>query len=366
MIPRGSKGAPSFLAPRSLRDGRRFCGPSAFAASRDLRFCGARLSRDSGRMSSAPFPVETLRAAPILIGGPTASGKSALALALAEREAESGGGALINADSMQVYADWRILSARPPEEEASRAPHLLYGHRDAALPFSVGDWLRDAREALEICAAKGWRPIVVGGTGLYFEALTRGLAEIPPIPPELRAESAARIAAGDAAAMIEDLDDETRAKIHLANPRRVQRAWEVLKGTGRGLAEWGRLTPPPVLPLAATRAAVLNPDRDWLLERIGARFSAMMAEGAADEARKVWERRLPPELPGLQAHGAPELLGWLEGRWSLEEAETRAVVNTRRYAKRQATWFRHRTQGWLRLTEQDYCANNALSRYFPL
>lgn len=298
---------------------------------------------------------------PILIGGPTASGKSALALALAERD----GGASINADSMQIYADWRILSARPDAQEAARVPHLLYGHRDAALPYSVGDWLREVRGALETCAAKGWRPVFVGGTGLYFEALTKGLAEIPPIPPGLRAETAARIAAEGTARLLAELDAETLETLDRANPRRVQRAWEVLKGTGKGLAAWARETPPPLLPLDSCVAVALTPDRDWLLARIERRFDLMLAEGALEEARKVLARGLDPQIPGLQAHGAPELMGLLQGRWSFEEARARAIVNTRRYAKRQDTWLRNRAKGWLKLSEKEYCADDVLSRYFP-
>ncbi len=301
------------------------------------------------------------KAPPILIGGPTASGKSALAVAVAERD----GGASINADSMQVYADWRLLSARPSEAEAARIPHLLYGHRDAALPYSVGDWLREAKEALELCAAKGWRPVFVGGTGLYFEALTKGLAEIPPIPPELRAETAERIAREGTAGLLAELDAETLEVLDRANPRRVQRAWEVLKGTGRGLAHWARETPPPLLPLTACVAVALTPDRDWLLPRIEIRFDQMLAEGALEEARKVLARGLPPQIPGLQAHGAPELTAYLQGRMSFEAAREKAIVNTRRYAKRQDTWFRNRARDWLKLSEQDYCADDAISRYFP-
>lgn len=269
---------------------------------------------------------------PVLISGPTASGKSALALEIADMT----GGPVVNADALQVYADWRILTARPGEADLARAPHLLYGHVGFEQPYSVGDWLAQVR-AIPLVPA----PVIVGGTGLYFRALTEGLAEIPPVPPEIEAEARAlppdRLAAA--------LDARTAARIDLANPRRVQRAWAVLRATGRGLAAWQDATPPPHLPLDSVQALVVDAPPEWLTPRIERRFGAMMAEGALEEARAVLPR-WDPALQAAQAIGAAELIAHLRGEISLDEATARAVVATRQYAKRQRTWFRARMRSW--------------------
>ena len=271
-------------------------------------------------------------ARPVLIAGPTASGKSALALAIAE----TGGGVVVNADALQVYADWRVLSARPSAEEEARAPHALYGHVGRETTYSVGHWLREVAPLLD-----GPRPIVVGGTGLYFSALTEGLAEIPATPPEIRAQADA-IALPD---LVAGLDAETRERIDLANRARVQRAWEVMRATGRGIAAWQADTPPPLLPLPRAQPIVLRPDPAWLNARIARRFDAMLQEGALDEARAAlphWQ----PAAPWARAIGAPELVAHLRGETDLATAREAAIIASRQYAKRQRSWFRSRMGKW--------------------
>lgn len=278
-------------------------------------------------------------ALPVLIAGPTASGKSALALEIARNQ----GGVIVNADALQVYENWRILSARPSPEDVATAPHLLYGHipRDAA--YSVGHWLREVAPLL-----RGARPIITGGTGLYFTALTRGLADIPPVPAAIRAEADIR-RQRDLAGMIAALDPATRARIDTANPMRVQRAWEVWRATGRGLAEWQEGTPPPLLPLAQAQPLVLDATKPWLDARIARRFEQMLAVGALDEVRANlpgWD----PARPSAKAIGAPELIAHLRGEIPLPEAATRATIATRQFAKRQRTWFRARMRDWRWIT----------------
>lgn len=274
------------------------------------------------------------REAPVLIAGPTASGKSALALELAARD----GRMVVNADALQVYGCWRLLTARPSAEEEVQVPHRLYGHVGREETYSVGHWLRDVRAML------GEKIVIVGGTGLYFRALTEGLAEIPAIPAEVRQEADA-LRANDPAAMVAALDPETAAQIDLANGARVQRAWEVLRATGRGIADWQRDTPLPDLPRPKAEALVLKPDVDWLNARIDRRFDMMMAQGALDEARQelpYWE----PTRPSARAIGAPELIALLQGRLGLEEAIAAAKLASRQYAKRQRTWFRSQMGAW--------------------
>ncbi len=271
----------------------------------------------------------------MLIAGPTASGKSALAMELAARD----GRVIVNADALQIYGCWRVLTARPSVAEEAALPHALYGHlaRDAA--YSVGHWLREVAGLLDR------RVVIVGGTGLYFSALTEGLAEIPPVPPAVRAE-ADRIRTGAGFAVLRDgLDAATAARIDLANPMRVQRAWEVLQATGRGLAEWQAATPPPLLPLGRVEALVLRPQVDWLNERIDRRFDAMVATGALDEVaaeRPFWTA----DAAYARAIGAPELMAHLDGAMPLDAAVAAAKVASRQYAKRQRTWFRSRMGGW--------------------
>ncbi len=280
------------------------------------------------------------REAPVLIAGPTASGKSALALEIALAR----GGAIVNADALQVFADWRILTARPSVAETALAPHHLYGHVPGTEPYSVGHWLRDAGPCLSEA-----RPIIVGGTGLYFTALTEGLADIPPTPPGIRAEADARIAEAGHGPLLDELDPATRARVDVMNPVRVQRAWEVQRTTGRGLAAWQDETGPPLLPVSGVTALVVEASRDWLSPRIEARFDAMLEAGVLDEARA----NLPgfrPDLPSSKAIGAVELTEHLRGRMSLSDARTRTITLTRQYAKRQRTWFRARMSDWDWLT----------------
>lgn len=278
---------------------------------------------------------------PILIAGPTASGKSELALHIAEAQ----GGVIVNADALQVFDGWRVLTARPPAADEARAPHRLYGHVPFDGDYSVGHWLRDVVPLL----TGPERPIIVGGTGLYFTALTEGLADIPPTPPAIRVQADALRSSGDLAALLADLDAETRARIDTQNPMRVQRAWEVLKTTGRGLADWQDATPAPLLPLAAAQALVLMPDRDWLNDRIVRRFDLMIGAGALDEARANLPR-WDPALLSAKAIGAPELIAHLRGQMTLEDARDAAVIATRQYAKRQRSWFRARMQDWRALS----------------
>ena len=274
---------------------------------------------------------------PVLIAGPTASGKSGLALKLAERQ----GGVIVNADALQVYACWRVLTARPSAADEALVPHRLYGHVGRDQDYSVGHWLREVAQVL----ASDARPIIVGGTGLYFTALTAGLAAIPAIPAMVRAEGDARRRAGDVAGMLAGLDPATRAAIDRQNPARVQRAWEVLRATGRGLADWQAATGPALLPLARAQALVLAPDPAWLGARIDARFDAMMAAGALDEVRA----QLPhwnPAQPSARAIGARELVAYLRGEIGRDHAVALARIASRQYAKRQRTWFRSRMAGW--------------------
>jgi tRNA dimethylallyltransferase len=280
---------------------------------------------------------------PVLIAGPTASGKSALALEIAEQL----GGAIINADSMQVYDGWRVLTARPAPSDEARARHMLYGHVPQEADYSAGQWLREVAPLL----AEGPRPIIVGGTGLYFAALTEGLAEIPPTPADVRAKADALRLGGDLHAglsrMIAALDAATAARIDLQNPMRVQRAWEVQRATGRGLADWQDATPPPLLPLAQCHALLLDADRDWLNARIAVRLDTMIGAGALDEVRANMEQ--PASRQSAKAIGAPELAAYLRGEHSLEAATEAATIATRQFAKRQRTWFRARMTGWQRI-----------------
>lgn len=280
-----------------------------------------------------------------LIAGPTASGKSALAVRVAERL----GAAVVNADSMQVYADLHALSARPSAAELERAPHRLYGHVDGAEAYSVGRWLG---EALAVLAEPGPK-VVVGGTGLYFRALTVGLAEIPPVPEALRAEQAERFAAvGEAAfrAALAHVDPAAEARIAPADRQRLVRAAAVHAATGRSLSDWQAATRPP---LTRYRALVLEPPRPLLYARCDARFEAMLAAGALEEARALLARDLPERQPVLRALGVQALGAHLRGEATLAEATAIAKTETRNYAKRQLSWFRNQNGAWPRLTGAD-------------
>ena len=281
----------------------------------------------------------------VLIAGPTASGKSALALALARDRA----GDIVNADSMQVYGDLRVLTARPSASDERAAPHRLYGHVDGAENYSVGRYLRDAAGALEATWEAGRLPIVVGGTGLYFKTLLEGLSEIPPVPASVRDEvrrQAERSTPGDMHTWLAACDPESAERLQPADVLRVQRALEVYRATGRPLASFrGSKTPGPLAGVETVRL-FLAPDRETTRARIDARFLAMLRDGALDEVGALAARDLDPMLPIMRAHGVPALLAHLRGEISLEEAIAIGQADTRRYAKRQFTWFRHQMPGW--------------------
>lgn len=272
---------------------------------------------------------------PVLIAGPTASGKSALALHIAKSQ----GGVVVNADALQVYDGWRILTARPDDDELAQADHALYGHVPFDAPYSTGHWLRDVAQLLA-----GKRPIIVGGTGLNFLALTQGLADIPQTPPALR--TAAK--AVPLSQLLQDLDDKTTTRIDTNNRMRVQRAWEVLQVTGRSMADWQDDTPPPLLPPQDAVRITLDVPVDWLNDRITRRFEQMLDLGVLAEAEAMlptWE----PSHQSSKAIGAPELMAYLQGEMTLAAARDAAIIASRQYAKRQRTWFRSKHKEWAKL-----------------
>ena len=276
----------------------------------------------------------------ILIAGPTASGKSALALELAQKH----GGVIINADSMQVYRDLRIITARPTGDEEQRVPHRLYGHVDAVENYSVGRWVTEAAQALADARSRARPAILVGGTGLYFSTLTRGIAAVPPIPAEIRRDVRDRLEAEGVAALhaeLDKLDPTTAARLKPGDRARITRALEVVLATGRSLTDWHGDNMPARLNLAAAAKVFLMPQRDELGLRIDARFDAMMAAGALEEVRGLTARNLDPSLPAMKAHGVPWLIHHLRGEIAMAEAVAQAKRDTRRYTKRQATWFRN-------------------------
>lgn len=276
----------------------------------------------------------------VLIAGPTASGKSALALELAL----NAGGIVINADSMQVYRDLRTITARPTPDEEVRVPHRLYGHVDAAVNFSAGAWVTDAAQTLGEAQAEDRLPIFIGGTGLYFKALTAGLSVVPPIPAEVREDVRARLEENGVEALHAELarrDSRAAERLNLRDRTRIARALEVIEATGRSLLDWHYEGQPPLLPKDSFRAVFLAPERDELYARIDARFDAMLGTGALAEVERLAARHLDPLLPAMKAHGVPALIRHLRGELSLEEAATIGRADTRHYAKRQFTWFRH-------------------------
>ena len=281
----------------------------------------------------------------VLIAGPTASGKSALALALAEKI----GATIINADSMQVYRDLRIITARPTPRDEARAPHRLYGHVDAAENYSVGRWCVDAAAAIAAARQAGSLPIVVGGTGLYFKLLTQGLARIPPIPPELRASIRTRLQTEGVAALYADLsarDPHTARRLMPADRARIVRALEVISATGRSLSDWHRDGMQPVLHARDAVQIFLAVDRAELYRRIDVRFDAMLAAGVLEEVRMLHARHLDLALPAMKAHGVPWLIRHLSSEIDLAAAADAAKRDTHRYTKRQVTWFRHQLPDW--------------------
>ncbi|HEV3501449.1 MAG TPA: tRNA (adenosine(37)-N6)-dimethylallyltransferase MiaA [Bradyrhizobium sp.] len=276
----------------------------------------------------------------VLIAGPTASGKSALALELAQKA----GGVIINADSMQVYRDLCIITARPTPQQEALVPHRLYGHVDAAMNFSAGSWVADAARALAEVRGQNRLPIFVGGSGLYFKALTRGLSAVPPIPAEIRERVRTRLERDGVEALHAELAQRDPATAERLKPRdrtRIARALEVVEATGRSLTDWHRDGLPPLLPPGEFSALFLAPDRDRLYARIDARYDAMLAAGAREEVAALAARHLDPLLPAMKAHGVPALIRHIRGEITLDEAAVIGRADTRHYAKRQFTWFRH-------------------------
>lgn len=275
----------------------------------------------------------------LLVAGPTASGKSALALALAERL----GGVVINADSMQVYRELRVITARPTVAEEALVPHRLYGVRPAAEAASVAWWRGEALAAMAEAHAAGRLPILCGGTGMYFASLTQGLSDIPAIPEAAREQARRLLAEEGAAALHARLmaeDPLTAGRLRPSDSQRIARAWEVWRGTGRGLAAWqadGGTGPAPW----RFAAILIDPPREALRSAIAARWAAMLHGGAIEEVRALVAQGLDPALPAMRAHGVPELAAFLAGRVNLADASARAMLNTGQYTKRQATWFRH-------------------------
>jgi len=284
----------------------------------------------------------------ILIAGPTASGKSALALSLAREF----GGAIVNADSMQVYRDLRVLTARPTPGEESEAPHLLYGHVDAAQNYSVGFWLKDFAAVLASLAAERRTAVIAGGTGMYFKAALYGLSYIPAVPESVRAVVRVRFEGQTPQEMhrvLSALDPLSAGKLQETDPQRLLRALEVFEATGKPLASFQGARAAPLLDEAVCAAFFVAPPRKDLYARIDARFDAMLAQGALEEVRALRLRSLDPALPAMRAHGVPHLIAHLEGRLSLDEAAARGKLDTRHYAKRQFTFARHQLPGfsWL-------------------
>jgi tRNA dimethylallyltransferase len=281
----------------------------------------------------------------ILIAGPTASGKSGAALALAERM----NGTAINADSMQVYRELAVVTARPTPEEIAAVPHRLYGMVPAAEAYSVGRWLEDAGASIEEARGEGRLPILVGGTGLYFKALLEGLSPIPDIPAEIRAswrEQSARLGPEALYDELQARDHVMAARLRPSDPQRVVRALEVIDATGVSLAEWQGSEGTPLLKSDRTLKLVVAPERVPLYAAIDARFDRMIAGGAIEEVRALMALHLDPGLPVMRAHGVHEIAAYLAGAMTLEEAVAKAKTESRRYAKRQMTWLKRFMADW--------------------
>ncbi len=284
----------------------------------------------------------------MVIAGATATGKSALALDLAERS----GGVIINADASQLYSDLRILSARPPAADEARAPHRLYGVLDAAEPASAAHWAALARAEIAAAQGRGQLPIVTGGTGLYLRTLLDGIAPVPPVDPAVRAAVMAMPVADAHAALVRE-DPDAAAKLAPADRTRVYRALEVVRATGRTLRSWQGASTGGIAASVALSAWVVEVPRDVLAGRIAARVAAMIAAGAVAEVELLLARNLPPMLPAMKAIGVPELAAVIGGTASLAEAEIAMAAATRRYAKRQRTWFANQCAGWRRIASAE-------------
>jgi len=281
-------------------------------------------------------------AAPILIYGPTASGKSSVALRLAQHFSA----AIVNADALQVYANWRILTARPNPQETDLVPHHLYGHVQPTASYSAGHWIKELHHLMHTLPQ---RAIVVGGTGLYFTAATQGLADVPETPDSIRIAGNALRERKGAAGFLEILkkqDPKILTKIDVQNPMRLQRAWEVVTATGRPLSEWHEHMQPPFIPPASAHLVCLNAPSDWQRARIDARFEDMVQKGALDECQHALDAGWNPDLPSSRAIGAKPLIAHLCGELGLDEAISLAKTQTHQYAKRQRTWAKNRMKTW--------------------
>lgn len=290
------------------------------------------------------MPVKT-----ILLAGPTASGKTALAITLAQEL----DGIVINADALQVYRQWRVLTARPTESDLAAAPHYLFGHVNVDQSYSVGEWIKEVKYLIE---TKNKTPIITGGTGLYFSTLLNGLSDIPAIPEEIRAEGNARKINFGPDWFLKQLrinDPDTLTKIDQNNPARVQRAWEVLEATGKGLSYWHARPARSYVKLEETMPILLNWNVNDLNDRIDKRFDIMMDNGAIEECEAALKRGFLPELPGNRAIGAREIIEALESKRSLENAVARSKILTHQFAKRQRTWFRNKMQNWRQIKMSD-------------
>ena len=288
----------------------------------------------------------------ILIAGPTACGKSAAALALGERL----GGVIINADSMQVYSDFRVLSARPRDEDEARVPHALYGFVPAANAYSVGQWLEDVKAAVDDAKRQARIPIITGGTGLYFKALLEGLSPVPDIPGDVRKhwrDMAREKGAEELHGLLAERDPLMAARLRPSDPQRVIRALEVFDATGRSLALWHAEPGEPLLSEEQAACVFIEPPREMLYERIDNRFDAMLEEGALEEVKLLGAQKLDPGLPAMRALGVKPLMAMLKGDIEREEAIARAKTETRRYAKRQLTWAKSNMIAWNRIFVKD-------------
>ena len=276
---------------------------------------------------------------PILIAGQTASGKSHLAIQIAKEQ----GGTIINADAIQIYGDWRILTARPSIADEKQISHKLYGHVNGVIEYSVGTWIKEIKETL----SSNSRPIIVGGTGLYFSALTNGLVDIPEISEPIHQEANNRITENGFESLVREIDKETAQKIDKNNPMRVQRAWEVLKSTGRGLSSWHNETPKPTLDLNKCKAILVDGEVSLINSRIIARFDQMIEQGLIQEGKNnlaTWNRL----NPSSKAIGAQQLIAYLNNEISMDQLREQIITSTRQYAKRQRTWFRNKMKSWER------------------
>ncbi len=297
----------------------------------------------------------------VLIAGPTASGKTGLALKIAAHI----DGIIINADALQVYAKWRVLTARPTDAELAQAPHHLYGHVDEARDYSVGAWIKDVSDIIE----KADKPaIIIGGTGLYFSTLLNGLSEIPPIPPEVREAGNMQRERGGVAWFIETLsenDPQSLAKLDQNNPARLQRAWEVLESTGKGLAYWHARPTRSLISLEETSPILLNWQPNDLNIRIDMRFDSMMKSGAIEECEAAKAAGFNPILPANRAIGAKEIIDAIDGKITIQDAVIKAKTLTHQFAKRQRTWFRSKMQDWQQIDMSDSPDLDTLVKRLP-